>query len=157
MVCRHKPGDPNCSKSPEGRLRYELEMKQQRADDEKQYLKTVKYYQDRVSELEEEISNWNAMTGNNYGDYEIIDDHWENGCLILKVRYPSCKNCSFEAQKVLVFELENPKDAMYWKKIDPHFRETPPKNRNEAPPPLARFPASEEGWIHALKFVRSLQ
>jgi hypothetical protein len=157
MVCRHKPGDPNCSKSPEGRLREQAYLQELRNSDARQYEKTVKYYQERIAELEKKLKEWEGLAGNNYGDYAILDDHWENGHLILVIQYPSCQNCSFESKKILVFKVENPKDVMYWRKIDPHFRETPPKNKNEAPSPLARFPASDHGWAHAIAFVRSLQ
>lgn len=36
---------------------------------------------------------------------------------------------------------------MKWRRIDPHFRD--PKQTclpREAPPPIARFPATERGW-----------
>lgn len=152
MVCRHKPGDPDCSSSFEGRLRdYEYSMGLKEQSLKQDAAKAAK----KILELEAKLKEWEALAGNNYGDYNILDHHWENGFLIMMVQYPSCKNCSFESKKILVFDVENPQEAIYWRKVDPHFRETSTKNKNEAPSPIARFPATDEGWINACKFVRS--
>lgn len=82
-------------------------------------------------------------------DYEQVDKH-----LVLKVRYPSCKRCSFDQCKVMVFLSITMKHALRWGRIDPHFEEDsrPPI---EAPSPAARFPASEVGWTDAIAFARS--
>ena len=78
-----------------------------------------------------------------------------NGHLILKVRYPNCAKCSYEGVKVLVFAGSTVKDALFWKTIDPHFREPTkvPGPRDIAPGPCARFPASAKGWAAALAFA----
>lgn len=76
--------------------------------------------------------------------------------LVLKVLYPNCALCSFEGLKVMVFLGVGLKQAILWRKIDPHFREpNKTNNPNEAPPPAARFPASEQGWKDALWYAGS--
>jgi hypothetical protein len=76
-------------------------------------------------------------------EFSILDYVERNNCLVLKVKYPSCEACSFEGVKILVYENCTAREALEWKTIDPHFRD-PDANRskNEAPPPIARFPAS---------------
>ena len=66
--------------------------------------------------------------------------------MVLKVKYPSCKNCSYEGIKVMVFLDTTALDALRWKRIDPHFKD-------KAPSPAARFPASDEGWNDALAYA----
>lgn len=85
----------------------------------------------------------------------VEDSHQYGNFLVLKVTYPSCKNCSYEGTKVMVFEGVALQDAIKWKKIDPHFSSEDPSSPHEAPGPIARFPASDEGWQTAVDFVRS--
>ena len=76
--------------------------------------------------------------------------------LVLKVKYPNCRACSFEGNKVIVYLNVGELQAMKWKKIDPHFKD--PKGKTaatEAPSPAARFPASAEGWADAISYARS--
>lgn len=81
-------------------------------------------------------------------DYEQVDKH-----LVLKVRYPSCVRCSFDQCKVMVFFNVTMKQALGWTRIDPHFRADKDAGL-EAPSPVARFPASAEGWTDALGYAR---
>lgn len=82
-------------------------------------------------------------------DYEQIDKH-----LVIKVRYPSCKRCSYDQCKVMVFLSVSLKVALAWTRIDPHFREDEDVGL-AMPSPVARFPASVEGWADAVAFARS--
>jgi hypothetical protein len=136
MVCRHQKGDPNCSSSPGYAYGYSEGSQE-------------------VSRLKEELNSYKAMTGNDYGQYVIRQKHYDKGYLILRVEYPSCSKCAFEGNKVMVFKPQDPLDALGWRKIDPHFRDKV-SGSNEAPAPLARFPASNEGWKHALAFVNMI-
>lgn len=74
--------------------------------------------------------------------------------LVLKVKYPNCKRCTYEGNKVMVYLKTDPLKALKWKKIDPHFR-GPGRTDKEAPSPAARFPASPEGWQDALAFAKA--
>jgi hypothetical protein len=86
-----------------------------------------------------------------------IEDFEQVGhLLVMKVSYPSCKACSYEGVKVMVFEDVTVKDAIKWRRIDPHFRETPTGTPLEADSPIARFPASPEGWEDALLFAKMI-
>ena len=74
--------------------------------------------------------------------------------LVLKVEYPNCKACSYEGIKVIVFQDVSPSDALLWETLDPHFREldlSGGSNPHAAPPPFARFPASDPGWAAAIR------
>lgn len=54
----------------------------------------------------------------------------------------------------MVFLGRTVKDALFWKKIDPHFRDKKsPLAKFEAPSPDARFPASPAGWDHACEYA----
>lgn len=76
--------------------------------------------------------------------------------LVMKVLYPNCAKCAYEGNKVMVFEGVTIKDAFRWRKLDPHFRKGAlPPPINEAPPPIARFPASTQGWADAMAYARS--
>lgn len=86
--------------------------------------------------------------------YEILDHSQIGPLLVLKVKYDSCSNCSGEAEKVMVFR-STVGEALRWKVIDPHFRLTYVPNQREAPPPLARFMPSDEGWLDACDYARS--
>ena len=86
--------------------------------------------------------------------YNIVDVAVIGPNLVLKVRYPNCRNCAYEGNKVLVYLGVSPAEALKWKKIDPHFRSGPPREF-EAPSPSARFPASEQGWKDAQNYARN--
>ncbi len=86
--------------------------------------------------------------------FEIVEAERVGLNLVLKVRYPNCRSCAFEGEKVMVF-LDVPElAAMKWKKIDPHFRNPRGSLAREAPSPAARFPASPDGWSDALAYAR---
>jgi hypothetical protein len=92
----------------------------------------------------------------NVKEFEIWDAKEIGAHLVLKVKYPSCKACSFEGSKVLVFLQTSGLDALRWREIDPHFRDpAPPMLATQAPSPSARFPASPEGWADALAYAHA--
>lgn len=129
FICRHAPGDPNCGSSG-------------RAAD----------YQE-IRSLREKLQR---LEGPKADEFEIIDFEQVDQHMVVKVRYPSCANCAYEGVKVLVFCGVTAKDALLWKKVDPHFREpTRTFDKRQAPSPAARFPASPEGWQDALAYAKS--
>lgn len=100
----------------------------------------------RIQELAERSPNPDEFR---IVDYEQVDRH-----LVIKVRYPSCKRCSYDQCKVMVFLDVTMKRALAWTRIDPHFREEKDAGL-AAPSSVARFPASAEGWADAVAFARS--
>lgn len=90
----------------------------------------------------------------NPDDFKIIDYEQVAQHLVLKVRYPGCKRCSYDGDKVMVFFNVTMKKALAWTRIDPHFREDK-REGLEAPSPAARFPASSEGWADAVEYAHN--
>lgn len=127
MTCRHRAGDPNCSSSPQAAAqRSEAQIRA------------------RMRELEARSPNPDQ--------YQIEEVERVGPHLVMKVKYPSCSKCSFEGSKVLVFLNATEAQALRWRRIDPHFRETV-VSLSEAPSPAARFPASAEGWEDAITYA----
>lgn len=123
MTCRHMAGDPNCSSYP--RLRERI------------------------------LQNEGLIVGqHDAAHFEVLQTEETGSYLVMKVRYPSCAKCSYEGDKIMVFRGVGLKAAIKWRIIDPHFRE-PDLEQIErvAPPPIARFPATEEGWQDALHYA----
>lgn len=88
--------------------------------------------------------------------FEIVSFEQIGKYLIIEVQYPNCTRCSYEGRKLLVYEGVKIPDIIFWKEIDPHFKD-PTKhksNKNKAPPPIARFPASAAGLGLARKLCR---
>lgn len=126
MTCRHSKGDPNCSSS--GSSGYDYSGG---------YSWSKSAYVDTPDAA----------------NYEVEDVAQVGKHLVLKVKYPNCSKCAYEGNKVLVFLNIPIKDALLWRKIDPHFRATKSILKSEAPSPAARFPASPEGWSDALDYA----
>lgn len=133
MTCRHQEGDPTCTagKSPA----------------------------DMRKKAEAMWRKWGPQNDPPTPDceqYSILDVEQVGKHLILKVQYPSCAKCSYEGTKVMVFLGCSMRQALLWKRLDPHFQEQEIlRSRQEAPPPDARFPASDQGWEDALTYARS--
>ena len=138
MTCRHVDGDPDCSSYPRWLKKQEREAAA-----------------DRVEEVEKQIEDLLARTPNP-DVYEIFDVQEVGTLLVAVVEYTSCKNCSLDAKKVMVFENTSLKNVVFWKRIDPHFSETNAKDHTCAPPPRARFPATDQGWQDALDFAQHI-
>ena len=90
--------------------------------------------------------------------FEILEAQQVGPCLVMRVKYPSCRNCVHEGVKVMVFANVTAIEALRWKRIDPHFRGEPDETskEREAPSPLARFPATEKGWRMAIDIAGGL-
>jgi len=89
--------------------------------------------------------------------FEILEVEEVGPILVMKIKYPSCVKCAFEGTKVIVYKGVSLKAVVKWRRIDPHFRDPSLKDvYTSAPSPAARFPASPEGWKHALDFARFL-
>lgn len=119
MVCRHAPGDPNCSSS--------------------------QYYR----------GNDSTPATPDSSNYTIEEAERVGSHLVLRVKYPNCKNCAYEGNKIMVFLNVSEIQVLKWRKIDPHFRD--PKLKvlsTDAPSPSARFPGSSEGWMDALMYAQ---
>lgn len=124
MICRHSPGDPNCTT---------------------QYPQPQVIYRDREVPINEPDAKEYFVER-----CEIIGKN-----VILMVRYPSCRKCAYEGNKVMVYLNLDSSQIVFWKEIDPHFKDPKKKvEKIQAPPPSARFPASEEGWKDAIEWVR---
>ena len=89
--------------------------------------------------------------------FTVLDAQVIGGHMVLRVRYPSCALCSYEGEKILVYENVTPIEALKWSRIDPHFKDPMEKvSTHEAPAPSARFPASDLGWQRAITFAKSV-
>lgn len=141
MTCRHKAGDPDCSSSPEGARR---EAARQKAYSEQQARR-------QIAELRAQI----ASTSPDNTKFDIDEVVAVGPHLVLRVIYPNCVKCAYEGKKVLVYLNVAVVTAMKWRSIDPHFRAMDTKpSAKEAPPPAARFPASDEGWRDAIAWAQ---
>lgn len=137
-ICRHEKGDPACSSSPAGQAR-EREYRAQRDAEE-------------LSRLRRELADASSPK---VDDFEVLDAEAIGAHLVLRVKYPNCKKCSYEGEKVMVILDATMKDALGWRLLDPHFRDPErPRERREAPSPTARFPASDEGWADAIEYAK---
>ena len=73
----------------------------------------------------------------------------EKQCLVVKIKYPNCKN--YEGNKILVYEGITISDLRAQKKIDPHFSDD-----MQYKSPIARFEPTDYGWKLANKFMKLL-
>jgi len=110
-------------------------------------------YKDKVKELEAELESMQMKSEN----YEILDCEQVGAHLVLQVKYPSCPKCDYEGTKVMVFLCTPMKEALRWKRIDPHFRQEKSTGRHptDAPSPAARFPGDGGGWSDAINYAKS--
>ena len=109
----------------------------------------------RIEVLEEALAEEQPANGGvpQTQNFEILEVESRSDHLIMHVMYPSCPNCSFEGTKLMVFQATL-LDAVKWKTIDPHFREPDEiPDPTVAPPPVARFPATDEGLRRARSLV----
>jgi hypothetical protein len=110
------------------------------------------YKDKQIAELKAKLDGMSP--DNNRFQVEEIEE--VGNFLVMKVLYPNCAKCAYEGNKVMVFEGVTIKDAFKWRKLDPHFRAGGlPPPINEAPPPVARFPASTRGWADAMEYAHS--
>src|SRR5574338_1062701 len=125
MICRHGPNDTNCSGHPT----------------------YIDPYRDNSTQF-----SYNEPDSKNY-IIERCETIGNN--IILIVKYPDCSKCSYEGRKILVYLNLNIVNIVFWKEIDPHFKDPKKKiDKCQAPAPNARFPANEQGWNDALEYAR---
>lgn len=139
MTCRHQAGDPNCGSHPSNIAARAREDADHRAEAKK------REYEAKIAALPATPDSQNFFIEG----AADVGPH-----LVLRVKYPNCKNCAYEGSKVMVYLNVSPIDALKWKTIDPHFRNSELKS-NEAPSPSARFPGSVEGWGDAIAYAES--
>jgi hypothetical protein len=97
-----------------------------------------------------------AVNTPNPSEYKIKKFHRVGPHVVISAQYPSCRDCSYEGIKVLVFLDVTEVQIMTWRKIDPHFRDPSETGTDDmAPSPAARFPASEEGFDDAIAYAQS--
>ena len=148
MTCRHKPGDPNCSSTRGGYA--DQENERQTSAELAKLRAQLKKYQDAFG------SDEPPATPDSH-NYEILEHQQVGLALVLKVRFPSCAKCAYEGVKVLVYEHTSVGDAVFWKVIDPHFRDPKKtRTRQEAPAPTARFPGDDGGWHDAIAYAEDV-
>lgn len=138
MVCR-------CSSPAEHSAR-------EREQEAYSYRQAEQSNKDKVSRLEKELA---ALTPDPT-KWELVDFLESGSYFIAKVKFQTCEHAGYGGHKVLVFKATT-KEAILWRRMDPHFVEKQknlPGAKNIAPVPLARFPASTEGWQDACAFVR---
>lgn len=131
MICRHGPNDSSCSS-----------------------------HRDYVDPYPDPVPKY--ISPGTYGvetpdskNYSIEEATRVGAHLVLKVKYPNCRRCAYEGNKILVLLNVSELQVLKWKEIDPHFRD--PKvlvDATRAPSPSARFPASKDGWADALVYAR---
>jgi hypothetical protein len=143
MVCRHAPGDPACSSHPANIAAREAEAR--------------RYSEDRLKKQIADLTKELAQGQIDAEKAEVVDMHRVGPHVVLKVQYPTCKKCSYEGLKVMVYLNVTEAQVIRWRVFDPHFQDpaTAKQSPREAPSPAARFPASKEGWDDALAYARS--
>lgn len=82
-------------------------------------------------------------------NFELIFAQHVGNYLIVKIRYPDCRN--YEGMKVMVYEGISTDDLIKQGSIDPHFSDN--KNFHS---PIARFVPSHGGMIMARAFVNAM-
>jgi len=88
--------------------------------------------------------------------YIVVDVQSVGPHIVMCVQYTTCKNCSFDSKKTMVFLDTAMRDVAMWRHIDPHFSEQPKtQDRHKAPPPRARFPGDQQGWQDALAWAQA--
>lgn len=109
------------------------------------------YNQKKIDKLQAELS---ALTPDS-SKWELVDFLESGSYFIAKVKFQSCEHAGYGGHKILVFKATT-KEAILWRRMNPHFLEAPKQvlSKTEAPVPIARFPASPEGWEDAKAFVR---
>lgn len=133
MTCRHGPGDINCTS-------HHLNPNNP----------------SRLAEQDRERKKYEKSLTPDASKFQIIDAEQVGPHLVLKILYPNCSKCSYEGNKVLVYRDQTALSALRWREIDPHFADPAKAVRpNQAPSPMARFPASPVGWQDALEYARS--
>lgn len=154
MICRHRQGDPECSSYRDNRYPYDI------ANPGRPFTCTLPHHPPICNQ-----THYPATCNRKHADddpgspdsanYSVEEIHRTGRNLVLKVKYPNCAACNYEGNKILVYLNVTESQVLKWRKIDPHFKD-PKKlvHDKEAPPPVARFPASKEGWLDAIEYAK---
>lgn len=87
-------------------------------------------------------------TGNpNPSNYDVLESEQIGKCLIVKIRYPDCKN--YEGVKILVYLGTTLFELRKQKHIDPHFTDD-----SKYISPVARFVPTKAGMALAKKLAK---
>jgi hypothetical protein len=146
MTCRHGADDPSCSsyRTPSERFTKLL--------GEAAELRKKHNLPDTP-----DASNFDVLDWSEYSGFEATNTP---NYLVVKVQYPSCKDCAYEGIKVMVFENVTAKHLVRWKTIDPHFRAPVLLEKltaaREAPSPVARFPGTDVGYEAAREWASTM-
>lgn len=147
MTCRHSMGDPSCTS---GKAPADIVRKAQ--EDLAQWGGAGAYRApppERVRVVEKVVEKVVSPPPPDNSNFEIVRfaavKTMKGRFLIVQVRYESCDNCAYDNNKLMIFEA-TPQDLVNWRTIDPHFREDGERDLRSAPPPVARFPATDEFW-----------
>lgn len=88
-------------------------------------------------------------------NWELLKEFQVGPFIALKLRYPKCKN--YKGEKVLVFRATLAQ-LVKQKVIDPHFGDINSIQIDGQSTnmiyPIARFPASVDGWNDAVKYIK---
>jgi hypothetical protein len=141
-ICRHRAGDPACSSSAAGQARAAAD--------------SARYSRQQKEKAEGEVKRLQKLLdAPDPALYEVVDIEQIGNHLVMKARYPHCPKCFYEGTKVMVFLNCTYKDAVMWRRVDPHFGDPKLKTTQVvAPHPSARFPASDEGWKDAIEYAQ---
>lgn len=154
MSCRHRDGDPKCSTKNPIEMAIRVRNLVEEADVmAKRWISNAA----RVTlTVEPGMPASTLPASPNPSEFSVIRcDFVSNVFFIIEAQYPSCAACSYEGRKLMVFRVDKP--AVFWSRIDPHFRDpSKPVGNSEAPSPIARFPATEEGWDMAHTFCYAM-
>lgn len=118
-----------------------------------QHARNSQMAEERHAREMEELRSEVAAVTPNPTKYKILKVEAIERFLIIAATYPSCRNCN----KLMVFEGVGLEDALMWERIDPHFDDKRQGTRESAPPPIARFPATDAGWAMARQLVGGLK
>lgn len=135
MVCRCPSKEVHAARAVE-QAQYSAQQRDTRARHE------IEKLQRQLAALTPDPTVWAIERVQGVGDH-----------LVLQVRFPACEHAGYGGAKVLVYLGVSTAQALLWKHLDPHFSEREPGSPSEAPPPSARFPASDVGWGHAVGFA----
>jgi len=148
MICRHKPGDKNCTSG---------KANMPSRSDSYGYTPPSPSYTSSW-ESTARSKGWSPIPATPDSSNYTIEKMQRIGSkhVVLQVKYPNCKECAFEGLKTLAYLNVTEMEMLNWKTIDPHFGD-PNIFRipTEAPSPIARFPGTDDGFIDATMYLEA--
>lgn len=155
MVCRCSTSEEHAARAQAANLANDYSMQQREARKLREAGLREQEKANAIVEERDRLATKLAALTPDATNFEIIDIVEMVPHLVLVVRFPSCVDCSYEGDKVLVYRDTPLRDVVFWKKIDPHFS-IAKVGPHAAPSPSARFPASDAGKKHAVQYVEYL-